>query len=39
VAPKLNLLGSLGNFTQSSSYHSFELIRQECIINVIFNFH
>jgi hypothetical protein len=39
VAPKLNLLGSLSNFTERSSHHSFELIRQVCITNVIFNFH
>jgi len=32
VAPKLNLLGSLGNFTGRSSF-------QMCIINEIFNFH
>ena len=40
MAPKLNLLGSLGNFTKQTSHHSFELTRQVCIIiNVIFNFH
>jgi hypothetical protein len=38
VAPKLNLLGSLGNFTMSPSY-SLASIRQVCIFNVIFNFH
>ena len=39
VAPKLNLLGSLGNFKGRSSHHSFERIRQVCISKVIFNFH
>jgi hypothetical protein len=40
VAPKLNLLGSLGNcnFTEQPSY-SFTLIKKICIFKVIFNFH
>jgi hypothetical protein len=39
VAPKLNLLGSLGNFTSRSSHQSFSRIRQVCIFSEIFNFH